>query len=198
MNILTAQQVSELVIKKSRFIAEAFVVNSSVEARERLHAQKVKYADATHVCHAFIAGSHGETSGMGDDGEPSGTAGRPMLDVLKGSDITNILVTVTRYFGGTLLGTGGLVRAYADSVKTLLEQCTVEPLVEKVHFSFYAEYGLYDAIKHLFLNFHLENLAETYGTDVCVRGSIWKSECSVFKECIQNLTKGKTAVLVQD
>lgn len=111
MKVLVQNETTETVIKNSRFISEAFIVTNQADARERLRQQKIRYSDATHVCHAFIVGPNAETSGMSDDGEPSGTAGRPMLDVIKGSGITNILVTVTRYFGGTLLGTGGLVHA---------------------------------------------------------------------------------------
>ena len=116
VKVLLNNPSNEIIIKGSRFISEVFSVSSQQEARDRLHEQKLRYSDATHVCHCFIAGLKAETCGMSDDGEPSGTAGRPMLDILKGSGITNILVTVTRYFGGTLLGTGGLVTAYGDSV----------------------------------------------------------------------------------
>ena len=115
VKILLNNPSNEIIIKGSRFISEVFSVSSQQEARDRLHEQKLRYSDATHVCHCFIAGLKAETCGMSDDGEPSGTAGRPMLDILKGSGITNILVTVTRYFGGTLLETGGLVKAYGDS-----------------------------------------------------------------------------------
>ena len=121
MKVLLNNPVNEINIKGSRFIAEVFTVTTQAEAREKLHEQKLRYSDATHVCHCFISGLKAEACGMSDDGEPSGTAGRPMLDVLKGSGITNILVTVTRYFGGTLLGTGGLVKAYGDSTKEVLK-----------------------------------------------------------------------------
>ena len=84
---------------------------------------KKKYYDARHNCSAFVIGSKGELTRSSDDGEPSGTAGRPMLEVLTGSGIRNIAVVVTRYFGGVLLGTGGLVRAYFGAVKMALEQC---------------------------------------------------------------------------
>ena len=117
MKVLLEESKAEIVIKNSRFISEVFPVETQAQAREKLHEVKQKYFDATHVVHAFSVGLKSETFGMSDDGEPSGTAGRPVLDVLKGSGITNILLTVTRYFGGTLLGTGGLVHAYSESAK---------------------------------------------------------------------------------
>ena len=198
MKVLCESATSTLVIKNSRFIAEAFIVKTQAEAREKLHEQKVRYSDATHVCHCFAVGKNAETCGMSDDGEPSGTAGRPMLDVLKGSGITNILITVTRYFGGTLLGTGGLVRAYGDSVKEVLAVCRTEELVEKSHFSFSSEYGSYESIKRLFSNYHISSLSENYGSGVDVQGEIWKSESETFSEQIKNLSRGKSSVVISE
>ena len=114
---------AELVEKKSRFIATIRPVSSEEEAVAFIEEMKKKYYDARHNCSAFGVGSKGELTRSSDDGEPSGTAGRPMLEVLTGSGIRNIAVVVTRYFGGVLLGTGGLVRAYSGAVKMALEQC---------------------------------------------------------------------------
>lgn len=196
MKVLVKNESNEIIIKNSRFIAEAIIVSSQQEAREKIHEQKELYSDATHVCHAFVCGKAGETNGMSDDGEPSGTAGRPMLDVLKGSGITNILVTVTRYFGGTLLGTGGLVRAYSDSVKEVLALCQTEELVEKSRFDFVSDYSSYSDIKHLLPDYHLFNLNEVYASDVSCSGEIWTSETEEFCTKIKNLTKGKTEVQI--
>ena len=113
----------EIIEKKSRFIANIFPVTTEEEALEKITAMRKKYYDARHNCSAFVIGSKGELTRSSDDGEPSGTAGRPMLEVLTGSGIRNIAVVVTRYFGGVLLGTGGLVRAYSGAVKMALEQC---------------------------------------------------------------------------
>ena len=114
---------AELVEKKSRFIATIRPVSSEEEAVAFIEEMKKKYYDARHNCSAFVIGSKGELTRGSDDGEPSGTAGRPMLEVLTGSGIRNIAAVVTRYFGGVLLGTGGLVRAYSGAVKMALEQC---------------------------------------------------------------------------
>ncbi len=119
---------AELVEKKSRFIATTFPVNSEEEAISFLEAVRKKYWDATHNCSAYVIGRNQELQRCSDDGEPNGTAGRPMLEVLLGEGIHNMAVVVTRYFGGTLLGTGGLVRAYSGAVKAGLRNSV---LVEK-------------------------------------------------------------------
>ncbi len=113
---------AEQEIKKSRFIGRLYPVSSLEEAQALLDGLKKKYADASHHCSAMVVGEMGEFTRCSDDGEPSGTAGVPMLEVLKKSGLTNLLAVVTRYFGGTLLGAGGLVRAYAGSVAEALRQ----------------------------------------------------------------------------
>ena len=108
---------SEIVEKKSRFIATVRPVESEEEAFKFLEEMKKKYWDARHNCFVYSIGMNREFTRCSDDGEPSGTAGRPMLDVILGEDIYNVAVVVTRYFGGVLLGTGGLVRAYSKAVQ---------------------------------------------------------------------------------
>ena len=118
---------AEIIEKKSRFIATVKPVESEEEALEFIAGLKKKYWNATHNCSAFVVGERQELQRCSDDGEPQGTAGRPMLDVLLGEDVHNVAVVVTRYFGGTLLGTGGLVRAYSKSVQEGLRQsCIIE------------------------------------------------------------------------
>lgn len=116
---------AEIIEKKSRFIANISPVETEEDAVAFIDAVKKKYRDATHNCTAYTVGMRHEISHCSDDGEPSKTAGRPMLDVLFGEDIHNICVVVTRYFGGTLLGTGGLVRAYQGALKAGLENCKI-------------------------------------------------------------------------
>lgn len=115
----------EIVEKKSRFIATVLPVETEEEAVSFIESMKKKYWNATHNCSAFVIGKRQELQRCSDDGEPSGTAGRPMLDVLLGEGICNAAVVVTRYFGGTLLGTGGLVRAYQSAVKAGLEKSVI-------------------------------------------------------------------------
>ena len=120
----------EITEKKSRFIATVRLVEKEEDALAFIEEMKKKYWDARHNCYAYSIGEHREFTRCSDDGEPSGTAGRPMLDVILGEDIYNVAVVVTRYFGGVLLGTGGLVRAYSGAVQAGLGESTV---IEKHH-----------------------------------------------------------------
>ena len=115
----------ELIEKKSRFIATVRPVETEEEALAFLEEMKKKYWDARHNCYVYTVGLNRENTRCSDDGEPSGTAGRPMLDVILGQDLYNVAVVVTRYFGGVLLGTGGLVRAYSGAVQKGLEASRV-------------------------------------------------------------------------
>lgn len=115
----------ELVEKKSRFIATVEPVDSEEQALAFIERMRKKYWDASHNCYAYIIGEKNELQRCSDDGEPSQTAGRPMLDVLLGEEIHNTCVVVTRYFGGTLLGTGGLVRAYSGAAKEGLANAAI-------------------------------------------------------------------------
>lgn len=121
---------AEIVEKKSRFIATVKPVKTEEEAIEFIESLKKKYWNATHNCSAYVLGERFQVQRCSDDGEPSGTAGKPMLDVLLGEEIHDTVVVVTRYFGGTLLGTGGLVRAYSNATKAGLESSTV---ITKMH-----------------------------------------------------------------
>ena len=114
-NTIFDDATGEIVEKKSRFIANIFHVESEEEATAIIERTKKQYWDARHNCYAFILGKGSEIKRFSDDGEPQGTAGKPILEVISGKELTNILVIVTRYFGGVLLGTGGLVRAYSDA-----------------------------------------------------------------------------------
>lgn len=115
----------ELTEKKSRFIANTRPVETEEEAASFVEEMKKKYWDARHNCYAYVLGERGQTSRCSDDGEPAQTAGRPILDVLLGSEIRNVCVVVTRYFGGVLLGTGGLVRAYSGAAQEGLKNSVV-------------------------------------------------------------------------
>ena len=112
----------EIEEKKSRFIANIVPVTTEEEAVEYINAMKKKYWDARHNCFVYSIGMNREFTRCSDDGEPSGTAGAPMLNILQGSNLCNIIVIVTRYFGGILLGTGGLVRAYSDATKKAIQK----------------------------------------------------------------------------
>lgn len=122
---------AEIVEKKSKFIANVFYIETVEEAEEKIKEIKKKYFDARHNCYAFsVFTKEGIINRFSDDGEPSGTAGSPMLKILNSKELTNVVVIVTRYFGGILLGTGGLVRAYTGAMQKALNQ--VEEVCKKI------------------------------------------------------------------
>src|SRR5699024_3754884 len=116
---------AELEIKRSRFLGELTRVESKEEAREVVAGARSKYWDARHHCSAFLLGAGQEVQRSSDDGEPAGTAGAPMLEVLRGAEVSDVVAVVIRWFGGTLLGAGGLVRAYSDSVRAALDAAKI-------------------------------------------------------------------------
>jgi len=198
VDILVRPESASLVVKGSRFLAELLPCTCQNEARSLIKAQKTKYRDATHVIHAFVLGKCAEVTGMSDDGEPSGTAGRPVLDVLSGRCCTNVLLTVTRWFGGTLLGTGGLVKAYGDAAKLVIAEAgrhsAFEELTEKRFFSFCAEYTLYERIKRKMVSYHTFNVTEQFGGNVTVRGELRADEYDLFALMIKDLSSGKIQI----
>ena len=156
---------AEIIEKKSRFIASVYPVESQDEADQILAQLRKKYWDATHNCFAYQIGERDEIQRCSDDGEPQGTAGKPILDVLKGHDIKNTLIVVTRYFGGTLLGTGGLVRAYGKSAK---EGILAAGLIERMRvclFTLEMTYPLSGKVQYL-LNDTGYVIRDTQYTDV--------------------------------
>lgn len=147
---IAAEGCSEIVEKKSRFIAALTPVSTQEEAFLFLDAVRKKYYDARHHCYAFITGINGGLERWGDDGEPGGTAGRPMLEVLRGAELTNVAAVVTRYFGGTLLGTGGLSRAYAQAVRQALDTCSIVTMRRGQRYVITADYGFSGKLQHFF------------------------------------------------
>ena len=121
---------AEIVEKKSRFIADVFEIESEEEAAEYVEKIKKQYWDARHHCWAYVLRSEPPQERFSDDGEPGGTAGKPILEVIRGAGLENVLVVVTRYFGGTLLGTGGLVRAYTSAAK---EGLNASSIINKIY-----------------------------------------------------------------
>lgn len=136
--------------KKSRFIATIKPVNSETEATAFINEIKKKYWDSRHNCYAFVIGEKSELTRCSDDGEPAGCAGRPMLEVLLGLKITNVCVVVTRYFGGTLLGTGGLIRAYQGAVKEGLSSCEIVCVTKGTTYLFETDYNLAGKLQFYF------------------------------------------------
>ncbi|MCF8109293.1 MAG: YigZ family protein [Desulfohalobiaceae bacterium] len=155
-------------ITRSRFIATLGHAPTQDRARAFLEAIKAEFPDATHNCWAFAAGPPGDTANIGcsDDGEPHNTAGRPMLQTLLHSEVGEIVAVVTRYFGGTKLGTGGLVRAYAHMVKQSLESLPVVEKIEKTRIRVVIDYAAIDPLKLLLPGHEAVIITERYAADV--------------------------------
>ena len=136
----------EIIEKKSKFIANIFPVENEEEALKYLEEVRKLHRDARHNVFVYRIANGSERAS--DDGEPSGTAGVPILDIIRGMKLQNILVVVTRYFGGILLGTGGLVRAYTDSTKEALKLAKLKEKVLKIEYKIEIPYSYYDKISH--------------------------------------------------
>lgn len=160
---------SEIVEKKSRFIATVQKCGTEQEAAGFIEDMKKKYWDASHNCSAFVIGARGELARCSDDGEPGGTAGRPMLEVLLGEGVRNAAVVVTRYFGGTLLGTGGLVRAYSQAVKEGLKACRIGTMCYGCELTVKTDYNGVGRILYLLGRQGIEPLESDYGEDVTLK-----------------------------
>lgn len=158
---------AELVEKKSKFIANLFYIESREEAEDIIKMQKKKYYDARHNCYAFrVLGEDGIIEKSSDDGEPSGTAGAPMLNILSKMEITNVLLIVTRYFGGILLGTGGLVKVYSNSTKLALEKAEISMLEEGFVYKLELNYSDLENFKYFMKNNEIKILKEEYFENV--------------------------------
>lgn len=198
MEKLTAYAAAELTVKKSRFFSELFPCADQAAARAIIKEQKARYSDAAHVVHAFVLGANAEIMGMSDDGEPSGTAGRPALDVLKGRQCTDLVLTVTRWFGGILLGTGGLVKAYGESAKRVIAAAesagAFAPIIAEKIFTFTCDYAHYEAVRRQMERFAVRGLTENFGALVTVRGSIPADKSAAFARQLTDCSKGAIAL----
>ena len=191
MKVLKEEKQAELVVKKSRFISIARMCSSPADVKRIVDETRALYPDATHVVHAAVMGNQFSFS---DDHEPKNTAGRPALEVLKGSGITNIIVLIIRYFGGTLLGTGGLVKAYGDSTKLVLDGIKTEELVEKSRFSLTIGYEMYESTKRLLASVAADSIKEDFGTEISITGTIPVSNKDALASQISDLSNGKRSV----
>ncbi|MBN2050895.1 MAG: YigZ family protein [Spirochaetales bacterium] len=185
----------ELVIKKSRFIARAGGVSSPEEAKTEVKRLKILHPEATHVVHACLCGAGGDIFSFSDDREPPGTAGRPVLEILKGSGITDILVTVIRWFGGTKLGTGGLVKAYGDAAKGVLERLPVREMETRTGFSLQVPYRFYEPAARWTEVCGGIITATDFFEDVLLRGFLGVETKERWEQHIRDLTGGGAVIL---
>lgn len=182
----------EEIIKRSRFITTISHASSAEEANAFIVSIKKEFPDASHNCWAYVAGPPADSArvGMSDDGEPHGTAGKPMLNVLLHSDIGEIVAVVTRYFGGTKLGPGGLVKAYSASVKNALESLALTEKRNIISLTLHFDYSHINALKLIAQSNDAEIIEETYETDVCMIIEVPENKQHDFTQTITDLTSG--------
>jgi len=180
----------EYEMKKSRFIATVEPLSGQDDVKKRIKEIREEYSGCRHVVYAFFTGDDRSMSGMSDDGEPHGTAGRPVYEVLKGSGLTDVLLSVTRYFGGIKLGTGGLVSAYGQSAKNALEALPIKEKVYTIKTVFNLEYGLFDNVKKILAETGALNVVEDFSTGISIEAQIPIGEKEVFVQKIRDISRG--------
>ena len=182
----------EIVIRRSRFIANASHTPTVDDARAFIAEISRRYPDATHHVYAFAVGFGASvTHGMSDAGEPSGTAGKPTLAVVRGSGLGDVTVVTTRYFGGTKLGTGGLVKAYTEAAQTVLAEIPRTGKVEKRDISLSVPYHFYESVKRLLMQHEGEIVDEVFATDVQLQLTFPVSAIAGFASALLELSNGQ-------
>ena len=189
----------EIVIKKSRFICHLKRIDSEEQAKDLIQVIKKEHWKATHNCVAYVIGDTQQIQRSNDDGEPSGTAGIPMLEVLKVKELHNVLAVVTRYFGGTELGAGGLIRAYSSSVSEALSHVGIVKGILQQEVKLTIEYPLHGKVSH-FLEMHPEyTLKDTFFTDkVSLSIMTDDSKTNELKELLINLLSNQCVIELGD
>jgi uncharacterized YigZ family protein len=187
-------------LQRSRFITTVAPAPTVEEAKAFIARVRQEFPDANHNCWAYVVGSPGSTGqvGMSDDGEPHGTAGRPMLTALLHGGVGDVAVVVTRYFGGTLLGKGGLVRAYTGCVQQGLEHLPTTERVRKVRLAIEIEYASVDGVRRLLPAHEAELVSEQYATTVGYQLALPVSRLESFRTALLDLTNGQLLFEVLD
>lgn len=181
--------------KKSRFIAKVYKVENENEVSSYIEEARKKYWDARHNCYAYVIGNNNEITRCSDDGEPSGTAGKPILEVITRMGVHNCLIIVTRYFGGTLLGTGGLVRAYTDASVTALNNSQLATQVSGVRYIVTTDYNGSGKIQYAMASVNA-TIADTEYTDkVTMKIVIEKEREKLLVDTITEITNGRAVIL---
>lgn len=192
--IMLAGGSGEIEEKKSRFIATLRPVETEEEAVAFIEEMKKKYWDARHNCSAYVLGERGEVMRYSDDGEPGGTAGKPMLEVLLGDGVRDAAVVVTRYFGGTLLGTGGLVRAYTQAVQEGLRHCTMGRRIAGVRLLVTTDYHTIGKILYLLGQKGISPEDSSYEENVRLRLVVPKTASEQLCAELTEAAAGKAAI----
>ena len=185
----------ELIINKSRFIGYAAPVQSEEEALSFLQQIRLKHRDASHNCYAYTIGKNMGIMRYSDDGEPSGTAGLPMMEVIKKEKVCNCCCVVTRYFGGVLLGAGGLLRAYTQSTSVALKAAGIVEMLPSVSLLCEVEYNLWDRVQHLLKSMPVQLMAPEYTTAVAFTLLIREKDVDLVKQELVSITESHITML---
>jgi uncharacterized YigZ family protein len=189
----------ETVVARSRFIATVSPVTTVKEAKAFLARIRAEMPDASHHVYAFRVGYGASvTEGKSDDGEPSGTAGPPVLAILRGSGIGDIAIVVTRYFGGTKLGTGGLVRAYSEATHVAINSLKTELKVEKKLIGIEMPYRLFELVKRLIFEYNGVIEDEDFAGDVTIMATFPTVDIAVFSSALSDLSSGSIEPVFMD
>ena len=190
---------AEMSIKKSTFLARVHLLEEATGVKSLVQELRALHFKARHVAWAFIIGPRGnQTPRYSDDGEPSGTAGRPILGLLQKQDHTNTLVTVVRYFGGVKLGTGGLVRAYSGAAKQALEATRWEPFLRKIGFRLTISYEQWPAVEPALQQEGVTGIETQFTDDITVTGQIVDSAFAALEQHLTNLCRGRIQITTSD
>ena len=196
--VIITNGTGEIVEKKSRFIGNVFRVENVSEAEDKIAEISKKYWDARHNCYAYVIGANSEITKCSDNGEPSGTAGKPILEVINGSGITNVLIIVTRYFGGVLLGTGGLVRAYTQAAQAGLAACEVGEMVYAQKLTVVVGYNMINNVQY-YLGQNEINISDSrYEADVQFDICVREKDVERIKDGLTQKTEGQITFIEGD
>jgi uncharacterized YigZ family protein len=192
----TSRHRAEQSIERSRFICTLDRAESPEGAQQFIREMNTEFPDATHNCWAYVIGAPGNTSrvGMSDAGEPHGTAGRPMLTVLLHSGVGEIVAVVTRYYGGTKLGTGGLVKAYSGSVKLALESLPTHERVDAIEVDIVFGYASVAPVRQLLSEIGATLVSQEQGTQVSYRVRLARTQLDRLRQDVANITRGTAFV----
>ena len=201
--VVLGEASGEITEKKSRFIAVIKEIHSEQEALDFIESKRKQYWDARHNCYAYVLGANNEIQRFSDDKEPSGTAGKPILDVLLGANVRNAIIVVTRYFGGVLLGTGGLVRAYTDSASASVAalkdpQITSGKMLEVLEgrkITFASDYKDISKFESLTLKHEMCTVSKEYLENAVYSMIIEASRLDAFIKDAQNATRGAFSLM---
>ncbi len=184
---------AEFTEKHSRFIGRVWRTDTEEEAIEKIRETREKHRDATHNVYAYIIRGNNITR-YSDDGEPSGTSGMPTLNVFASENIKNVCCVVTRYFGGTLLGAGGLVRAYSKAAKMALDAAGISQMAEWRRFRIFCDYGFYDRAKRLLEDFEAVTQNTDFGTGVDIEALVREDRSEAFSLKLTDVSNGRIEV----